>query len=125
MPVIISFAQSNGTTAPSRRQMIRRSGRTQVNWLVPPHRMDLGHGKRRNNPGSAAAIACGAAMAAAVCREPDIALLPDLIAVGSVLAQKSGQCLFRGRGTRAAFGAGTGLRSRHRPLPAGQCVGVR
>ena len=48
--------RSNGTTAPSSRQVMRRSGRTQVNALVPPQRIDFGQGKRRSSVGTAAAI---------------------------------------------------------------------
>ena len=57
-------ARENGTTAPSSRQVIRRSGRTQVNWLVPPQRIDFGQGKRRSKAGSAAAIRSAAEIAA-------------------------------------------------------------
>ncbi len=48
--------RSNATTARSSRQTMRRSGRTQVNWLVPPQRIDFGHGKRRSNVGIVCAI---------------------------------------------------------------------
>ena len=45
--------RSNVTTAPSSRQVMRRSGRTQVKPLVPPQRIDLGQGKRRSRGGMA------------------------------------------------------------------------
>ena len=46
--------RSNGTTAPSSRQTMRRSGRTQVKSLPLPQRIDFGHGKRRSSGGSVA-----------------------------------------------------------------------
>ena len=46
--------RSNGTTAPSSRQTMRRSGRTQVKSLPAPQRIDLGQGKRRSTGGMAA-----------------------------------------------------------------------
>ena len=48
--------RSNGTTAPSSRQTMRRSGRTQTKLLLPPQRIDFGQGKRRSSGGTAAAI---------------------------------------------------------------------
>ncbi len=58
--------RSNGTTAPSSRQTMRRSGRTQTKLLVPPQRMDFGQAKRRSRPGMAPAIRSAAETAAAL-----------------------------------------------------------
>ena len=64
-PSSLPSRRLKGTTAPSSRHTIRRSGRTQVKPLVPPQRMDLGQGIRRSTPGSAAASSAGAAVASA------------------------------------------------------------
>ena len=45
--------------------MIRRSGRTQVNALLPPQRIDFGQGKRRSSAGIAAMISVAAGSAGA------------------------------------------------------------
>ncbi len=69
--------RSNGTTAPSSRQMMRRSGRTQTKLLVPPQRMDFGHGNRRSRPGIALAIRVAADTSAALfLQHPVVAFLP-------------------------------------------------
>ena len=39
---------------------MRRNGRTQVNVLPSPQRMDFGHGNRRSNPGITAATSAAA-----------------------------------------------------------------
>ena len=104
--VILALAQIEA--APPRRssrQTMRRSGRTQVKWLVPPQRIDLGQGNRRSSGGIAAAIrrAAGSRLLALL-QHPEIALAPQLVAGRAVLAQEAGDRLLRRIGARAALG---------------------
>ena len=105
MPVIGAVAQiENGTTLPSSRQTMRRSGRTQVNALVPPQRIDFGHGKRRSSAGMApamtAAASCAGVALSSTQKSPS---WRSCSRAGAMLAQEAGQRLLRRAGARAAL----------------------
>ena len=99
--------RSNGTTSPSSRQMMRRSGRTQMKLLraAPAHGFRPGEAAQqrrawRRRSSSAAPIA-----AAALFQHPVVALLAQAARGRAMLAQEAGQRLLRRVGARAALDA--------------------
>ena len=95
----------NGTTLPSNRQTMRRSGRTQVKSPLVPQRMDFGQENfARGLWQRGGQIGGGRLAGDALVQHPEIAFLNQILFGRAVLAQEPGKRLLGRRNTRAALG---------------------